>query len=1341
MNDSIFSLSGQEGQQDFGAEFTNPLHLQSLGNGSTKHPSAASLAWGTHAEALADWALSRIVVRSDVYGAYYKAGEEFKQRTAHEPLTQALLVRHFFGEITIGAHSLSPPSTDLCKSVAADIDAHDSQPFDADQNLACALYVSKLMAEFGLHPVVFDSNGKGGYWVRAFFKKPIPGAVARWLGDWIKERIRDRGLPDFEWFPKQAELTLACPYGNWIRLPGKHHKRDHWTRIAGSAPDEWLEGEAAVRRLIAIAGDDPKRLLDSYKEAQPAGTKTSSRTCAGAGTRDAPDLETLREALAALPDDVVIDYDSWLHVGMALHHWDRDAGLELWDEWSKAGGSKYEGGACAAKWATFSADLEKGWAVGSIFHLAKQNGWVPPWERPGTKDDRGDVSPRRRIALEKGDVVTLVVNPPTRRTSKRTLVVMHSKDGEIFRDEINFDARPDRDRFVRARCKGWPKSDRDAVTAALLELAGELAEAKVAEAEVAEVTSRSSHGYFVSKGVICRASPSGDGSLHYMPLCDFDARITGIVTHDDGVEKSRRWQLEGAREDGSPLPPVDVATVEFFRGDWPARHWGNRAVVLAGLGNKDHLRAAIQFLSGDVPDHVVFTHTGWRHVDGAWSYLHEGGAVGPADVAASIRVALPEALSSYRLPTPPEGEALIAAVRASLDLARGLIIDATILPLLAATYRSVLAGVDFSLHVVGVTGARKTELATLMQQHFGADMHARQLPANWESTDNALEGLLFSAKDALVVIDDFNPKGGMHDVAKYHQRADRVMRGQGNRSGRQRMRPDGSLRPMKPPRGLILSTGEDIPRGASLRARMMIIDVAPTGTPGGIDLDRLSPCQRDAGAGLYAQSMAGFLAWIAPQYDWVVSDLKAGVVTLRDAVIAKLGALGHGRTATIVADLLAGIAVFLRFAVEIGAITADEAEALRARFKHAIMAVARDQAAHHADADPCQRYLTLLASALGAGKCHVATTDGTMPNDVPALWGWKSEEVPSRDGPPGTTWRSQGPRIGWVDGDDLYLDPDSAYAEVQKLATAQGDAFPLTKNTLAKRLHERGSLLGTDKGRLTAQKTIEGRQRRCLHLPSSMVGSPPQETGNQGPSEDGAPKPQDVKPLLGGVSQFLEAIPKTGLITSHLTTGYYDDKKPLNPVKPLLHDKTPPGFCSRAKFSADPTEPVADMTEPVSTNELKAKQINPEYSETKKISLDAGNSMTSYSTESGFSGFSGFGEPKHRGKRADFSSHSSQELACPEKKWLNVPPPTGDSSPEPEVDGDGEVIEPEWRPSGPTTPPDPIPPGLINDWVDAPPIRQTATCPTCGFAIFGETCVECVRLAALHKAPKKGRRR
>src|SRR5205085_10830230 len=52
-----------------------------------------------------------------------------------------------------------------------------------------------------------------------------------------------------------------------------------------------------------------------------------------------------------------------------------------------------------------------------------------------------------------------------------------------------------------------------------------------------------------------------------------------------------------------------------------------------------------------------------------------------------------------------------------------------------------------------------------------------------------------------------------------------LFRSVGNRSGRGRCRPDGTPRAGHPPRAVPLSTGEDIPAGQSLRARMIALEV------------------------------------------------------------------------------------------------------------------------------------------------------------------------------------------------------------------------------------------------------------------------------------------------------------------------------------------------------------------------------------------------------------------------------------------------------------------------------------------------------------------------------------
>jgi hypothetical protein len=396
---------------------------------------------------------------------------------------------------------------------------------------------------------------------------------------------------------------------------------------------------------------------------------------------------------------------------------------------------------------------------------------------------------------------------------------------------------------------------------------------------------------------------------------------------------------------------------------WVAEHLGATAIVMPGMTLKDHARAAIQLLSQHITQQRVYTHLGWRKRGEAWCYLHAGGAIGTQGVVSAVTVRPGDALALYQLPAPPAAEEACVAIRASvrvLDVAE----DTVTIPGYAAVWRAVLGRVDFGVHLTGSTGQGKTELAALFQQHWGDGMDARHLPASWSSTGNALEGLAFYAKDALLVVDDFCPTGAKADIARYHREADRLVRAQGNNSGRHRMRQDSTLRPMKPPRGLMLSTGEDVPRGQSLRARLLILDVAP----GMVQWDTLTACQGEAVAGLYTQALAGFLQWLAPRYGEVSAGVPGELRALRPHALHS----GHRRTADIVANLALGIQYLLAYAHHCGAFTGEECWQYWERTWQTLGAVATAQQEHQAGEEPATRFLALLAGAIAGGHVHVA---------------------------------------------------------------------------------------------------------------------------------------------------------------------------------------------------------------------------------------------------------------------------------------------------------------------------------------------------------------------------------
>jgi hypothetical protein len=437
--------------------------------------------------------------------------------------------------------------------------------------------------------------------------------------------------------------------------------------------------------------------------------------------------------------------------------------------------------------------------------------------------------------------------------------------------------------------------------------------------------------------------------------------------------------------------------------------------------------------------------------------------------------------------------------------------DHVTVPLLGSVYRAVLGPTDFSGHLSGPTGVRKTALTALAQQHYGPALDARHLPANWSSTANALEGQAFTVKDAMLIVDDFAPRGTIAEVQQLHAKADRLLRAQGNAAGRGRMRADGGQRPTKHPRGLIVSTGEDLPTGESLRARVWIAELSH----GDVDLAKLTDCQMAADSGEYASALAAYLQWLAPHMAGLGANLRKDVATLRTAFTASGQ---HGRTLGIVADLATGWRYFLTFAVDAGAISPGDRLLLWDRCVVALTELGEQQAEHQRSAEPAGRFLELLSAAITGGTAHIAGRNGGPPSK-PAVWGWRTA-TPDRADP---EWREQGLRCGWIDGDDLYLQPEVAHQVAQRVARDSGESLTIGPVTLRKRLHEKGFLQTVEthgnKRRLTIQRTIAGQDRSVLHLRADAL-SIPRSAGSAGRAENGGwpAVPWADPPLFAGTS-------------------------------------------------------------------------------------------------------------------------------------------------------------------------------------------------------------------------------
>jgi hypothetical protein len=507
-----------------------------------------------------------------------------------------------------------------------------------------------------------------------------------------------------------------------------------------------------------------------------------------------------------------------------------------------------------------------------------------------------------------------------------------------------------------------------------------------------------------------------EGAL--VTLSNFTGRIVEDVVVDDGSGEIDRLFTVEARM-GERRRRFDVSSQGFEGLSWVPKHLG--ALASYEGPRVRHLVAKAFRLESvkSLKEIHAYGHTGWIELDNRWVYLHAGGAiVGAGAPPFSGRVVLSGKLARRRFPSLSDPELLKEAVHASFAL-WDLAADEIAIPLMLSAYRAALGEVDYSLHLAGPTGLGKTTLAHLAVAHFGARLGDKD-QTNFESTANAIEREAFQLKDQLLLLDDYLGTPEHRKVLAF------IARNAANNSGRGRLAGDGTLRGDKLPRALVVTTGEDLPVGESLTARMLVVRV-PEGQ--GLDLSRGAPintAQAASREGTYALAMAGFVNWLAPRY----GDLKATIEQRRNQYGYEVrDRVWHNRTPAIYGNLMIAREEWLNFATEIGAIDEERRTALAEKAKMAVLAAIQAQGEYLGNADPVERYRDLLREALASGNAHV--------------------RAPGEEPGPGV-------HLGWISPEGTYLYPDVSLSLAKHMAEAVGDPLPFSGQAMNKRLLERG---------------------------------------------------------------------------------------------------------------------------------------------------------------------------------------------------------------------------------------------------------------------------------------------
>jgi hypothetical protein len=208
-------------------------------------------AWSNNAGRLAKFVVANLINRDDAYGKYRALDNRDRgpAKTVQSGISESVIQDHFRAEDRgqlIGLHTTSPDN--MCRWMVIDIDHHNESAADQeDANERASIEIYEELVDGGFKPLLFKSNGRGGFHIWIIFDSPAPTEHVHRFGNAVVADWKEYGLTKTpEVFPKQSSLD-RLNFGNWVRLPGLHHTYDFYTEVWDGG--KWLAGQAAIDQI------------------------------------------------------------------------------------------------------------------------------------------------------------------------------------------------------------------------------------------------------------------------------------------------------------------------------------------------------------------------------------------------------------------------------------------------------------------------------------------------------------------------------------------------------------------------------------------------------------------------------------------------------------------------------------------------------------------------------------------------------------------------------------------------------------------------------------------------------------------------------------------------------------------------------------------------------------------------------------------------------------------------------------------------------------------------------------------------------------------------------------
>lgn len=551
--------------------------------------------------------------------------------------------------------------------------------------------------------------------------------------------------------------------------------------------------------------------------------------------------------------------------------------------------------------------------------------------------------------------------------------------------------------------------------------------------------------YEISKGsrkyLLCKVSPNGKTITRLtngLPI------ITKRIEYTNGIDTKTEYELIVfvLDDNDKKLGPCKITEKDLAKltSTICSRFIGK---VINYESNSDKkMREVVEAIGREsVEAKTVYSHTGFIEQEGKKIFLYHGGNIG-IDENNEIETDLTDYNIQQYCFTDKEFE-LEEALKTEYSLLE-LGELKVIIPMMATTFLSPLCSIlqeegiliNYLLLLVGKTGTYKTSSAALMLSHFG-NFEVNKMPLSFRATFCGIEQVAFSAKDVLLVIDDYKPETMETDQEKIMES---ILGLWGDRNSRIKMNSKGGLHQKYSARGLGMVTAERPPKFSQSRlARAMTVYTQE----GSINFGKLKEIY--AKKEQLAFTMKHYIRWIITNEE----NIRKTARELQNTYSLKTEKLKlHPRIKQNIIVMMIGFTMWLDFLLENQIINSKKKEQLQNEAYSILQEVGINQENDVEDEDPAKVFFKAIGQLQIANKVYfVDYKTGRPINDI-----------------------SFGTQIGYIDSEtnQYYLIADTAYKEIEKACIGK---FTATPKQLWKSLLDEGYLVTDNDNRKVIRRT------------------------------------------------------------------------------------------------------------------------------------------------------------------------------------------------------------------------------------------------------------------------------